>query len=383
MHKTRILYIEVKILSIKQINILKKGYYMLHNINHIIISSGAEKVFFGAANTGDGFMNGLECILKPYKKRILIKGGPGTGKSSAMKRFYRMAKERGYTAEKLLCSSDPDSLDGVLIDELSLAIVDATAPHTLEPAVPGVTDSVLDPGKFWNADTLSENAELLCTLSQSKKCAYSLAYNMLKSASCIRSAILALSEDICDKEKVGSLARGICAKALPDKQSNTKLRFRSAISAKGYVAVDTFERFDTDHIVIRDKFNTSNLLMSEIVRILDRRECSYIRSPDPLDPSLTDALRIPSAHLTITVNSAVRGAKIISTQRYTSTEKHTLIRPDVRTLAKEFDFVTEHAFHYLDKAAKYHAQIEKIYISAMDFDAMEKDMIPLFEKALC
>ena len=93
---------------------------MINKFSHIILPSDGNRVFFGAANSGGGFYSVFKNILKPFDKRILIKGGPGTGKSTLMKNVFGLAKSRGLSPEMMLCSSDPDSLDGVLIDKLSL-----------------------------------------------------------------------------------------------------------------------------------------------------------------------------------------------------------------------------------------------------------------------
>ena len=49
--------------------------------------------------------------------------------------------------EYILCSGDPDSLDGVYIPALGVGYADGTAPHILDPALFGVTGSYLDVGE--------------------------------------------------------------------------------------------------------------------------------------------------------------------------------------------------------------------------------------------
>ena len=59
----------------------------------------------------------------------IIKSGPGSGKSSLMRRVERHLQAAGLKTEQVLCSGDPDSLDAVIVPELGAAIVDGTAPQ--------------------------------------------------------------------------------------------------------------------------------------------------------------------------------------------------------------------------------------------------------------
>ena len=87
--------------------------------------------WFLGANTAEGFSMRFD-QLHPgsrIQKCVIIKGGPGCGKSTFMKKLRRTAGELGADTESYLCSSDPASLDGLLIPALGLAFVDGTAPH--------------------------------------------------------------------------------------------------------------------------------------------------------------------------------------------------------------------------------------------------------------
>ena len=63
----------------------------------------------------------------------IIKGGPGSGKSTLMRRVERHAKAAGLETQQVLCSGDPDSLDALLLPQLKAALVDGTAPQGVVP----------------------------------------------------------------------------------------------------------------------------------------------------------------------------------------------------------------------------------------------------------
>jgi len=96
--------------------------------------------FFGAS-TPSGLVDFIP-ELTAGLRRILIKGRPGSGKSTLMRAVLAKAVELGYDADVYYCSLDPKSLDMVVIPELNFCIFDATAPHEYEPSF--AADEVVD-----------------------------------------------------------------------------------------------------------------------------------------------------------------------------------------------------------------------------------------------
>ena len=82
----------------------------------------AKVCFYLGANSPTGFYSLYETIY-------ILKGGPGCGKSSLMRRVAQAMEEKGASVEYIACSGDPDSLDAVVFPALNTAIVDGTAPH--------------------------------------------------------------------------------------------------------------------------------------------------------------------------------------------------------------------------------------------------------------
>jgi len=96
--------------------------------------------FFGAS-TPLGLVDFIP-ELTTGLRRILIKGRPGSGKSTLMRAILAKAVELGYDADVYYCSLDPKSLDMVVIPELNFCIFDATAPHEYEPSF--ATDTIIN-----------------------------------------------------------------------------------------------------------------------------------------------------------------------------------------------------------------------------------------------
>ncbi|MGL5514497.1 MAG: hypothetical protein ACRDBM_14860, partial [Sporomusa sp.] len=141
------------------------------------------KHVFPGGNTPQGFFSYYDYLVPIDAARIfLLKGGPGVGKSTFMKKVSQELLERGFKVEHHHCSSDPDSLDGLVIPDLKIALIDATAPHSIDPKYPGCIDEILNLGEYWDEQKIIANkADIIsCTKEISKR--FQRAYRMLKAA---------------------------------------------------------------------------------------------------------------------------------------------------------------------------------------------------------
>ncbi|HHY39366.1 MAG TPA: ATPase [Clostridia bacterium] len=88
------------------------------------------KRVFPGGNTPQGFYSFYDQIITPDATRILvIKGGPGVGKSTFIRTIGDEMVKYGYDVEFHHCSSDNRSLDGVVIPAIGVALIDGTSPH--------------------------------------------------------------------------------------------------------------------------------------------------------------------------------------------------------------------------------------------------------------
>lgn len=89
--------------------------------------------YFLGANSVRGFFSLYDSFTDPAAGEFLwvIKGGPGCGKSTFMKKLGAAAEQAGQAVEYIHCSGDPDSLDAVWFPALRTGYVDGTAPHVI------------------------------------------------------------------------------------------------------------------------------------------------------------------------------------------------------------------------------------------------------------
>lgn len=96
--------------------------------------------------TPDGAKDHFQSLTKDVKRRIFIKGYPGSGKSTMMKQFAGKAEELGLNTQFGWCGLDCNSIDYVYLPEIQTILFDSTSPHSYDPERPG--DEVFDVRMF-------------------------------------------------------------------------------------------------------------------------------------------------------------------------------------------------------------------------------------------
>ena len=241
--------------------------------------------YFLGANTKAGFFS-LYGDFPPEGAYLhILKGGPGTGKSSLLKAIAKAAKARGLAVEQVLCSGDPDSLDGIYIPALGQAWADGTAPHVLEPRLLGVTGDYLDLSRYLLLPfSEAEKQELLSLQAQNRDC-YGLAYQAL--ADCAAKGCGRTEPQ--DEDQVRNILE-----ALPEKGERRPARrcFLSAISCRGRLSLDAQL---ADCVTLQ----ASPASISLAAELAQERGYMAFLCPSPLDPEIPEALVLPEEKLVL------------------------------------------------------------------------------------
>jgi len=179
------------------------------------------KEYFLGANTGGGFYSLYDNFLKDGDFLYILKGGPGCGKSTFMRRIGQAAEEAGYTVEYILCSGDPSSLDGVYITDLGVAFADGTAPHVLEADFPAVQSNYVNLGVFYDQEALAPFRAEIETLIQACREKYDEAYEALTEAKVLHDMLEAVYNPHVNFEGVNKLASQYIGKILGAKDKTS------------------------------------------------------------------------------------------------------------------------------------------------------------------
>ena len=215
--------------------------------------------YFAAANSYGGFISYFDRIFgsENFDRVFVLKGGPGTGKSSFMKRLAHTLSESGAQLELFRCSSDPSSLDGVIAESTSgrIAVVDGTAPHERDAIIPGAVDEIINLGENWNERWLRAERSRIEPLCHEKSRAYRTAYYYLSLAGHAAERMLSLAKSELNEKKlvssIKSLAESIILNVNDKQEGKSKLRLIGAVGKSGRSRLDTLERISKRKFTIR------------------------------------------------------------------------------------------------------------------------------------
>ena len=335
------------------------------------VSCECRTLFYGA-NTHEGFSFCSDPALdeRGLTEKIIIKGGPGTGKSTLMRKWAEAARDAGSEVTFYLCSSDPSSVDAVLAvrgDERRV-VCDGTAPHAAEAQYPGAVSHIFDVSAFWKCRVLSDAREEIISLADSKAECFSRAYGLLSAAHRLNDAAEGLIDRVMDDERLGIFAEKHASRAARGKGRRV---FREAVTMKGAVMIDDHTADNARIYAITDHFGASFRVISRIVKELDARGAGYEASVCPYDTTRIDSVFIPSSGVVFTVIPTDRPHRNINIKRF-MTDTADDCRQKLKFFAESSKRITNAALDSLAEASVYHYELERIYSSAMRFRALDK-----------
>ena len=334
--------------------------------------------YFAACNSEEGFYSFYKNVFTSDLTHIyIIKGGPGTGKSSLMSRVADRAEGKGYRVEEIYCSSDPASLDGVIVhgrDE-SFAVLDGTAPHVTEMELPGARDEILYVGDFWSSEILREQKEEILRESRARAEGYRRLYRYLRAAGACERNMEETVSAFLNHHKMKDAVAHILSRYPVGVDFSAKTMVTSSIGMRGAVRFHTFE--DASDIVFRvvDHAGAARYLFDEIFRQAKERRTNVWVSYDPLIPTHIDGICLPDFRLSfVKAERTEKGDSgeihRISMKRYLRTDGYEAAQDILDTARKNKDRLMLAALETLRQIRELHFLIESRYVSAMDFNAM-------------
>lgn len=356
---------------------------------------GRRRYYYPGGNTPKGFFSYYDHILSQEKavKIFCMKGGPGTGKSTFMRKIGEKMLDEGHDVDFLLCSSDPDSLDGIVIRDRNIALIDGTAPHVVDPKNPGAVDAIINLGEYWDESGIRKRKdEILITGDNIKRC-YANAYKYLRAASEIYNSIeelysLAAKREEMYKNTAGLIYRELSHRELSPRRGAEKKFFAGAITPKGIVNTVSSLTEGCDNVyILRMPVGMNGNIVFEgfgenaVIRGLDT-ESYYC----PLDPeNKIEHLIIPEISTAIVSSNRYHEVPIVSATvidmrlyiRYDLLEKH---KETIARGEEKLNELLELAVSCLKDAKASHDILEEMYIPNMNFDGIEEKRLQVLEE---
>ncbi len=256
--------------------------------------------FFLGSNSAQGFYSLYsDFASRPGDMLHIIKAGPGTGKSTFMRNIGKAAEERGYTVEYIICSGDPDSLDGIYLPELGVGFADGTAPHVLDPEFFGSTGDYVNLGRFCDVDAVRTHREQIAGVTRAYKAQYHTAYAYLAAAGqvdAIRGSAFQTPEILTAvQRRADSAVRREFSGKRKKIAGQVTRRFLSAISCQGQVFLwDTLTTLCPRVFCLENRCGLADTYLKRVLEGASATGADAIACPSPLRPDVLEAVLFPT-----------------------------------------------------------------------------------------
>ncbi|CAG9620030.1 PRK06851 family protein [Sutcliffiella rhizosphaerae] len=341
--------------------------------------------YYAGGNTARGFYSLYESNIEGLDRIFILKGGPGTGKSSLIKKVAKVWNEKGLDIEMLHCSSDIESVDGVIIRELGVGIVDGTVPHVIEPKAPGAVEEIVNLGEAWNPVLLREQKAEIIDLAAKKKEAYQAAYQTFARALKIHddweryyihnmnfSAANKLTDELADKIFQGNTL---------DKKADVRHRFLGAATpagAKDFVPNLT-EGLTHRYFIKGRPGSGKSTMLKKLAKAAEEKGFDVEVYHCGFDPYSLDMIISRELGFAIFDSTAPHeyfpereGDSIVdmynSTIRGGTDERY---EHEIGIVKDRYTEAMQSAIGKLAEAKSWHGKLEKIYVKAMDYSIVD------------
>lgn len=340
---------------------------------------------FPGNNTSQGFFSYYEYILPQATARRIycLKGGPGTGKSTFLKRIGKRMAQEGFGLEYMHCSSDPDSLDGLVIPALGAALIDGTAPHVTDPAHPAAVDEIINLGEFWDAEAIRAHREDIVKLSGDIKRQFRRAYKYLAAAKSLMDDITETFEAATDKAGAPIQAQRVIERELGREPVDGRLGYVRRLFATAVTPAGIVHHLESLAEGAAKVYSIKNLWGVGVHELLKRVSAEAVCRG--LDVELYYCPLAPETRIEHVVVPELKLAFVSENRYFELSNHHQAILDmtqytDAKQLAPhknalEFDISTfqavlDEAVGALATAKKLHDVLEQCYIPHMDFDSI-------------
>lgn len=336
-------------------------------------------MFFLGAMSRDGFASDFSNVYDAYAgwTAYILKGGPGTGKSTVMK---SVATEGVRRKEKVLlcpCSSDPNSLDGVILPDKKCVVLDGTAPHVVEPKYPIICEQIINLGECIDADKLRGDSAKIIELCQEKAAYMGRAKRYITAAAELLEDSYKIEMGCVDVQKAERTAYGLAKEYITKKQKGaakrTLCRLRAVTPLGMMYYKNTPQKLCDNTIIIADEHGAaSNRILSVIESTALKNGYDVITAVDPIFPdSRIDAVMIPGLQVAFCVENRYMHPQSenrrIHLRRFCDNKALQEHKLRLNFNKKTADEMFKEAAISLSLAAKTHSQIEKFYVNSCDF----------------
>ncbi len=342
--------------------------------------------YYACANSARGFISFFDDNIKKLDKLYILKGGPGTGKSTLMKNIGSEWHKRGFDIEYIHCASDNNSIDGVIIPALSIGVVDGTAPHIIEPKAPGAIEDYVNLGAAWNSKKLELQKNKILDIKNKITSCYTNAYEYFRNGLKIHDEWEKIYIDNIDFNKLNIITDSLISKFFNDKnsekQGSVKNRFFGGATPKGSVdfVMNLTECIGKRYFIKGRPGSGKSTMLRKMAQAAEEKGFDVEVYHCGFDPNSLDMVIVRELDIAIFDSTAPHeyfpdrdSDEIIDVYALAinpGTDEN--YKDELASIINRYKLTVNNGIAQLANAKLLHDDLENIYIDAMDFNVVNK-----------
>ena len=328
---------------------------------------------FACACTAYGFKSLFDEIFSPerYKRVYILKGSCGSGKSDIIRKVAAECHKRGSEYELFACSFDPDSLDGIIIREPEICIIDGTSPHIAEPKYPGAVEIVLNTGNADEKKLLLKREEII-GLCKKSSAAFGKSYSFLRATYEIQTNLTDIVTENFQFTKMFCAIKRFCERNFVSGDGYIREnRLTQVICKDGIYQSNAFFERASKKCLVLDSLGTAHILLGELAQWAARCDMPVTVSLSPLDFERINALYFPTIDMAFHVlPDCTRREEyfhVFNMARFVDKDVVRASKYKIRFLKKCFHQLIEQTAESMAQAYRCHMELESIYNRNTDY----------------
>jgi ABC-type cobalamin/Fe3+-siderophores transport system ATPase subunit len=195
---------------------------------------GKIRYVFVSSHTSQGFYTFIPELVNGVGKVYILKGAPGSGKSTFIRLLGEVMSQQGYDVEFWVSALDPVTPDGVYIAHFNTAIINGSLPQPIDPKYPGVREIIINLGEYWDQAIIEQRqTQIIEQVDQTDKF-HSQVVEILKEASRVKAEIRKANAAHLNMEKIEQLIRRLSLEIMENRPGE-KHYFAGVITGDGLV----------------------------------------------------------------------------------------------------------------------------------------------------
>jgi len=264
--------------------------------------------YFLSSHTSQGYYSFLEGNIKNLKHIFILKGGSIQIRSQVIRNIGIKLADRGNDVELLHGVDNPDILEGIIIPDLELALVDGENHYDGEPYISEMKGLLLDLNDFRDEEKLKIYQSKINDLKEQINVNMELVYENLQEAQKVL-RIFSFQGPSINKSQVQDIVEKIVKSLFTLKQGTMRHRFAECMTGRGKINYynNLLENIKYKYFLNGIGYINAGSILNFIARVAVK--CGLIVDVyhNYLDPEIIELLILPEMSLGIGAKAFLEG----------------------------------------------------------------------------